>query len=287
MIYTTLISAADLAAHLDDPDWAIVDCRFALTEPALGRQKYLAGHIPGAVYADLNQDLSGPPLPGKTGRHPLPAMEDFVAKLSVWGIDERVQVVAYDDASGMYAGRLWWMLRWLGHERVAVLDGDIRAWMRSGGQVVEGEEQRPARTFMARPRSGVQVTVEEMVANLASQQYQVFDVRDEKRYAGEPHPLDTRSGHIPGARSAWYMRNLDAAGKFLSPEQLRTRYRALLGDRQPEECVFYCGSGVSVHHDLLALAHAGFSTLPRVYIGSWSEWTADPNRPVAIGEGEA
>lgn len=287
MSYTPLISAADLAPHLGDPSWAIVDCRFALTEPALGRQKYLAGHIPGAVYADLNQDLSGPEIPGQTGRHPLPPIAEFVAKLSAWGIDEQVQVIAYDDSSGVYAGRLWWMLRWLGHERVAVLDGDLRAWVNGGGAVVAGNEQRPARTFVAQPRAGVQLTVDEMVANLTSRQYQVFDVRDEKRYQGEPHPLDTRSGHIPGARSAWYMRNLDQDGKFLPPEQLRARYSQLLGKRQPEECVFYCGSGVSVHHDLLALAHAGFPTLPRVYIGSWSEWTADPKRPVTTGQEEA
>lgn len=284
MTYTTLITLAELAPHLGDPDWALVDCRFALNDPALGRQKYRAGHIPGAVYADLDQDLSGPVIPGQTGRHPLPPIDQFVAKLSAWGIDDRVQVVAYDDSNGIYAGRLWWMLRWLGHERVAVLDGGWQSGALSGHpQVGSGEETRTGRTFVPRLRQDVQVTVAEMVANLATKRYKVFDVRDEKRYRGEPHPLDTRSGHIPGARSAWYLRNLDAEGKFLPPEQLRARYAALLGDSPPEACVFYCGSGVSVHHDLLALAHAGFAQ-PRVYIGSWSEWTADPNRPVATGE---
>ncbi|HQY94984.1 rhodanese-like domain-containing protein, partial [Caldilinea sp.] len=152
MAFTTLISSEEVAAHLDDPAWVIVDCRFALAEPAKGRRDYLAAHIPGAVYAHLDEDLSSPPLPGKTGRHPLPASEDFAAQLSAWGIDDQVQVVVYDDASSVYAGRLWWMLRWLGHDAVAVLDGDWRAWQAEERPTRGGAEQRAPRAFTPRPR---------------------------------------------------------------------------------------------------------------------------------------
>jgi len=284
MAYTTIISTADLSVHLTNPNWAIIDCRFQLSEKAAGRQGYLAGHIPGAVYAHLDEDLSGPIVPGKSGRHPLPAVEDLASKLAEWGIDQTVQVVAYDESGGMTAGRLWWMLRWLGHDAVAVLDGDLRAWQREGRPVATGVETRTPRQFVAQPRAGFAVSVEEVLANLRDKQFQLFDVRDEKRYRGEPNPLDTASGHIPGAKSAWYGHNLGPDGKFLPPEQLRARYLALLADTSPEQAVFYCGSGVSVHHDLLALEIAGLGGGARPYIGSWSEWTVDPARPIATGE---
>lgn len=284
MPYTPLISTEELAPHLNDPDWVIIDCRFKLDNADAGRQAYRAAHIPGAVYAHLNEDLSGPIIPGQTGRHPLPSIEQFVKTLSQWGIDERVQVVAYDDVSGMMAGRLWWMLRWLGHFNVAVLDGDFRHWQQEARPVISGEEQRPRRRFLPYPQPHMQVSVEEVVANLRDPQFQLFDARDEKRYRGEPNPLDPVAGHIPGAKSAFYAHNLAADGKFLPPAQLRERFTALLADKPVEEAVFYCGSGVSLHHNLLALAHAGFGSGARAYIGSWSDWINDPARPVATGE---
>jgi len=284
MPYTVLISTDDLAPHLGDPDWAIIDCRFRLDNPSFGRQAYSEAHIPGAIYAHLNDDLSGPIVPGQTGRHPLPSMEQFTETLSTWGIDERLQVVAYDDMGGMMAGRLWWMLRWLGHFNVAVLDGDFRHWQKEGRPVTSGVEQRPRRRFLPYPQPYMQVSRADVIANLNDPQFQLFDSRDEKRYRGEPNPLDTISGHIPGAQSAFYARNLAENGKFLPPEKLRERFAALLHDRPVEECVFYCGSGVSLHHNLLALEHAGFAPGARVYIGSWSDWTGDPTRPVATGE---
>jgi thiosulfate/3-mercaptopyruvate sulfurtransferase len=284
MAYTTLISTEELASHLGDPDWAIIDCRFRLDNPASGRQAYTEVHIASAIYAHLNEDLAGPIIPGKTGRHPLPSVEQFTQTLSQWGIDERVQVVAYDDMSGMMAGRLWWMLRWLGHFNVAVLDGDFRHWQQEGRPVSSGVEQRPRRRFLPYPQPHMQVRVDEVMANLSNPQFQLFDSRDERRYRGEPNPLDLVSGHIPSAKSAFYARNLDADGKFLPPEKLRERFAALLADKPVEECVFYCGSGVSLHHNLLALEQAGFAPGARVYIGSWSDWTNDPARPVAIGE---
>jgi thiosulfate/3-mercaptopyruvate sulfurtransferase len=181
MTYTTLIATVDLSAHLENPTWAIVDCRFRLDDKAAGRQGYLAGHIPGAVYAHLDEDLSSPIIPGKTGRHPLPTVERFAATLSAWGIDNQTQVVAYDDASGVMAGRLWWMLRWLGHDAVAVLDGDLRAWQREGRPLTAGEERRAPRVFVPHPRPELQVSVEEVEANLTDGRYKLFDVRDEAR----------------------------------------------------------------------------------------------------------
>ncbi|HMN28439.1 MAG TPA: sulfurtransferase [Caldilineaceae bacterium] len=283
-MYTTLIATADLAAHLADPNWVLVDCRFKLDDKAAGRKGYLAGPIPGAVYAHLDQDLSGPIIPGQTGRHPLPSVDSLVQTLSRWGIDGQTQVVAYDDNQGMMAGRLWWMLRWLGHDAVAVLDGGFRSWQQESRPVVGGEESRTLRRFVPHPRPEMQVSVDEVMHNLHNPQIRLFDARDEARYRGEVTGLDPVAGHIPGAQSAFYGHNLDADGKFLPPEQLRARYAALLGDTPPEETVFYCGSGVSVHHDLIALEHAGLGRGARVYIGSWSEWITDPSRPIATGD---
>lgn len=283
MSHTVTISTEELAQHLYDPQWAIVDCRFKLDNPAAGRQAYQEAHIPGAVYAHLDEDLSGPIVPGQTGRHPLPEIERFAATLSTWGIDANTQVIAYDDNSSVYAGRLWWMLRWLGHDNVAVLDGDWRHWQQEGRPTSSGVETRVAGSFEPQPRPNMQVSVAQVAANVASGRHKMFDSRDESRFRGEPSPMDPVSGHIPGAQSAWYARNLDANGKFLPADQLRARFDALLGDSAPEETIFYCGSGVSVHNNLLAIALAGYDTLPRVYIGSWSDWITDASRPVATG----
>jgi len=282
MSFTTLISPAELAAHLDDPTWAIVDCRFALAEPAKGRRDYLAAHIPGAVYAHLDEDLSGSIVPGKSGRHPLPVIDDFVSTLSAWGIGDGVQVVVYDDAGGVYAGRLWWMLRWLGHDAVALLDGDWRLWQAEGRPTRSGVEQRASRPFMPRPRPHLLATSDEIAGRLGAPDLHLFDARAADRYRGENETIDPMAGHIPGAINAPYANNLDADGRFLSAGELRERYEALLGDAPVEEAIFYCGSGVSAVHDLIALEVAGLG-LPRLYVGSWSEWSADPARPVATG----
>ncbi len=283
MSYTTLISTAELAAQLENPQWVVIDCRFRLDDAEAGRQAYLAAHIPGAQYAHLNEDLSGPIVPGQTGRHPLPAIETFAQTLSQWGIDEHTQVVAYDDAGGMMAGRLWWMLRWLGHDQVAVLDGDFRTWQNEGRPTRGGVESRVPRTFVPRPRPEMHASIDDVLARAGSGQANLFDARDESRYRGDPNPLDPVAGHIPGAKSAAFKHNLGPDGKFLSPDVLRARYKELLAGADPNECIFYCGSGVSVHHDLLALEVAGLSGA-RPFIGSWSEWINDPARPVATGD---
>ena len=282
MTFATLISPAEVAAHIDDPNWAVVDCRFALAEPAKGRRDYLAAHIPGAVYAHLDEDLSGPVVPGQSGRHPLPAVDAFAATLSAWGIDDGVQVVVYDDASGVYAGRLWWMLRWLGHDAVALLDGDWRLWQSEGRTTRDGVEQRAPRVFTPRLRPHLLATTDEIAARLGAPDLHLFDARAADRYRGENETIDPVAGHIPGAVNAPYAGNLDADGRFLSAGELRDRYEALLGDAPAEEAIFDCGSGVSAVHDLIALAVAGLG-LPRLYVGSWSEWSADPARPAATG----
>jgi thiosulfate/3-mercaptopyruvate sulfurtransferase len=284
MDYTTLITVDALAAHLGQPDWVVVDCRFALSEPERGRQDYLQAHIPGAVYAHLNEDLAGPVVPGQTGRHPLPQPEAVVAKLGHWGIGDGVQVVAYDDTGGaIAAARLWWMLRWLGHDAVAVLDGGWPAWLAAGRPVTSGAEHRPPRPFTPHIRPALLVSAAEVDALRTDAGYRVFDVRTADRYRGENETIDPVAGHIPGAVSAPYGANLDATGHFLPPDALQARLAPLLGDVPAEQSVSYCGSGVTAAHNLLALAHAGLGN-GRLYAGSWSEWITDPARPIATGE---
>lgn len=283
MTYTTLIETHELAAHLGDPAWAVVDCRFALTDPNWGRAQYLAGHIPGAVYADLDRDLSGPVVQGQTGRHPLPTVEDFATTAGRLGIGAGVQVVAYDSAGGMVAGRLWWMLRRLGHMEVAVLNGDWRAWVREGRPTQAGVETRPQRTFVPNLQPDLTAEVGELMRRLDDPTLTLLDARARDRFRGENETLDAKAGHIPGARPAPYAENLDAQGYFLPAEELAARWQGILGDTPADQVVLYCGSGVSAAHNALALVHAGF-VQPRLYPGSWSEWITDPARPVATGD---
>ncbi len=281
MPYTTLITPEELSRHLDDPSWAIVDCRFSLQDPEAGRQAYQEAHIPGAVYAHLDEDLSGPVVPGRTGRHPLPRVEAFTQRLGQWGIHNRTQVVAYDQAGGALAARLWWMLRWLGHEAVAVLDGGWSAWTAEGLPVRSGEESRPEVRFTPRIRPEMAVDTATVDRWRRDPAYRVVDSRSPERYRGEQETIDPVAGHIPGAVNLYYGENL-TGGRFLDPATLRARFQALLGSCPPEQVVFYCGSGVTACHNILAMVHAGMGQ-PRLYPGSWSEWIADPSRPVATG----
>jgi len=285
-MYTTLIAADELAAHLDDPDWAIVDCRFNLQDTGQGRRAYQAGHIPGAVYAHLDEDLSGPVVPGRTGRHPLPEPEVFAARLGRWGIGNTTQVVAYDDAGGAYAARLWWMLRWLGHEAVAVLDGGWPVWVAAGLPQRAGIETRPPTVFTARLRPELVATADEVMRRRLDPDWRVLDARGADRFRGENETLDPVAGHIPGAVSAPYADNLASDGRFRDPASLRQRYQKLLGTVPAVRTICYCGSGVTAAHDLLAIFHAGLGE-GRLYPGSWSEWITDPTRPIATGDGTA
>lgn len=282
MQYQTLISPADLVQHLDDPDWAIVDCRFSLADTLRGRGDYLQAHIPGAVYAHLDEDLSGPIIPGVTGRHPLPEVKTLAQRFSNWGIDRGVQVVAYDDASGALAAvRLWWMLRWLGHHAIAVLDGGWQHWQDAGYPLRAGHEARnPRGEFVPRPCPDLVVTAGEIAKMCQDAGSRVYDARAAERYRGENETIDPVAGHIPGALSAPYSDNLTPQGVFRSKEELRAHYQALLGDIPGERTAFYCGSGVTSIHNILAMVHAGLGE-PRLYAGSWSEWITDPQRPVS------
>jgi len=278
MAFRTLISTSALAMRLDDDHVAIVDCRFQLAEESWGERAYVESHIPHAVYAHLDRDLSGPKS-GTNGRHPLPDPEAAARTFARLGITSGVQVVAYDQDNGMYASRLWWMLRWLGHDAVAVLDGGFAKWTAEGRDTRSGTETRAPQTFIAASRDEMLATVDQVAALRADRDWQLVDARAPERFRGDVEPLDKVAGHIPGAANHWYQTNLDAQGSFRSPEELRAHMRATLGDHPADRIVCYCGSGVTACHNLLALEHAGL-TGAKLYAGSWSEWSSDPRRPV-------
>jgi len=285
MIYTTLISVPQLIAESSDPALAIIDCRFSLADPELGRQNFLEAHIPGATYAHLDEDLCSSVIEGVTGRHPLPSVENFADKLSDWGINSSSRVVVYDDAGGaIAASRLWWLLRWLGHNAVSDLDGGWQAWLKSGGTVRGGQEIRSSSLFIPHVQPGRLIEKDEILARLLESNFLLIDSRDEKRYLGEVEPIDPVAGHIPGALPSPHLNILDAEGKFLPPEALRHYFQPLIGETSPRDTIFYCGSGVTAAQNVLAMEHAGMGDA-RLYAGSWSEWITDPERPIATGEG--
>jgi thiosulfate/3-mercaptopyruvate sulfurtransferase len=281
LAFTTVIGTSVLAGHLSHPQWVIVDCRFLLNDADWGRHEYLTRHIPGAVYAHLERDLSGE-LSGQNGRHPLPDPDVLIQTLGGFGVTRGVQVVVYDQDTGAFASRLWWLLRWLGHEDVAVLDGGFAKWLSEQRPTAGGEETRARRSFAGSPRRQMVVDAEE-VARLADREpARLIDARAPERYRGEIEPIDRVAGHIPGAVNDPYMQNLDEQGTFRSPEALRDRLTAAIGAAPPDEIVCYCGSGVTACHNLLALELAGLPGA-RLYAGSWSEWSSDPSRPVELG----
>jgi thiosulfate/3-mercaptopyruvate sulfurtransferase len=286
MAATTLIAAAELAAHLDDPDWVSIDCRFDLARPDWGEQAFAAGHIPHALYAHLDRDLAGAHTAGN-GRHPLPEVAALTATFGRLGVDAAVQVIAYDQGPGAYAARLWWLLRWLGHPKVAVLDGGFAAWQEVGLPVSTQPSARAARAFQARPDGRAVATTEALAAALAAGglargEPLLIDARSAERFAGDNETIDPVAGHVPGAHNHPYSGNLDARGRFLPPPELERAWRRTLRGRPPQAVVAMCGSGVTACHNLLALEVAGLSGA-QLYAGSWSEWIRDSQRPVARG----
>lgn len=282
MSFGTLIDATDLAHLIAAGEVLVCDCRFDLGDVQAGRRAYLEGHIPTAIYVDLDHDLSAASN-GQNGRHPLPDPQVFAARMAELGLSKDRQVVSYDSSGGYYASRLWWMLRWIGHRQAAVLDGGFAALVEAGLELRQGEERAAPGVFEASAGSAMPVSdVHAIEANLDSGEYLVVDARTAERFAGEPHPLDTASGHIPGAANRFWQKNLDADGRFKPADQLAREFAELLGGRPAGEVVHQCGSGVTATHNLLAMEVAGLSG-SRLYPGSWSEWTSDPKRPIATG----
>ena len=273
-----LVSAEDLVAH---PEWRVFDCRHDLQNTEYGRQAYARGHIPGALFLHLDDDLSGA-KDGRNGRHPLPDVAGFAQRMSACGVDATTQVVAYDNEGGIFASRLWWMLRWLGHDKVAVLDGGLAGWKRSKRALEETVPVVVPRVFSPQPQA-VTVGVGQVLSSIQSQNMLIVDARSPERFRGENETLDPVGGHIPGAVNRFYFDNLDDDGCFFKPvAELRAEFDALLAGRSAESVVQQCGSGVTACHNLLAMELAGLSG-SRLYPGSWSEWCADTSRPVARG----
>jgi thiosulfate/3-mercaptopyruvate sulfurtransferase len=277
-----LVDVATLARELGRADWVVVDCRFTLTNAAAGRAAYDSGHIPGARYAHLDDDLARPPA-AHEGRHPLPDPERFAATLGALGITAADTVVAYDEGSGAIAARLWWLLGWLGHERRAVLDGGFAAWQAAGLPVEQRAQAFPPQRYEPRqaPRHDSVVATSEIERLVAAGDLLV-DARGAPRYRGEQEPIDPKAGHVPGARNRPFSANVTADGRFRPAAELRAELAELLGGRRPEQLVAMCGSGVTACQLLLAMEVAG---LPggRLYAGSWSEWIRDAARPIGTG----
>jgi thiosulfate/3-mercaptopyruvate sulfurtransferase len=297
--FKTLIDAATLQTFIGTrpPPSALVilDCRFDLTAPDAGGRAYLAGHIPTARYVDLNRDLSDP-VSASSGRHPLPSPERLAARFEALGIRERSQVVVYDEVNGSFAARAWWLLRWLGHTRAAVLDGGMKAWRAAGGAIEAGATTEAADSGgpasappnsappSSSPRVDPQAVVgsDELAALMKEGHRLLVDARAPERFAGAVEPIDPVAGHVPGAVNHPFSANLAGDGRFLPPEELERRWRERLNGVSPADTIAMCGSGVTACHNLLALEIAGL-TGAKLYAGSWSEWIRDPKRPVARG----
>jgi thiosulfate/3-mercaptopyruvate sulfurtransferase len=278
----TLIQTDTLAAHLVDPAWVVFDCRFMLTDPAAGPKRYAEGHIPGARYLHLDKDLASPVTPD-TGRHPLPDPARLAELLGRVGVDGHIQVVAYDDAGGTYAARLWWLLRWLGHQQAAVLDGGWQRWLQEGRPVTTELPNPEPRKLTVQLQTSMWVTTAEVLELvLGRKRGRLMDARGASRYRGEEEPIDPVAGHVPGAINLPFTENLAADGRFKEPAVLARRFEQALAGLSPTRAISMCGSGVTACHNLLAMEMAGLSGA-RLYAGSWSEWIRDASRPVARG----
>ena len=275
-----LITVSELQTRLSDPALRLFDCRFSLLDPAAGQRAYSLSHLPGARYIDVNRDLSAPHIAGQTGRHPLPARTDWIARVSALGISPDALVVLYDDGGGASSSRMWWMLRWIGHDKVVVLDGGWQAWTAAAMLVTQAvpPPAAPVKDHYSQRPALVQLVLADEVD--ASSQL-LLDAREVPRFRGETETIDPVAGHIPGASCSPFSMNLQANGRFHSPAALREKFANTIGSSKPVVC--YCGSGITACHNILAMAVAGLP-LPTLYAGSWSEWITDASRPVATGD---
>lgn len=277
-----LVSADELIAHVGDPGWRIFDCRHDLQNTDYGANAYAKGHIPGALYLHLDRDMSGEKT-GRNGRHPLPDPAAFAARMGACGVAPDTQVVAYDNEGGIFASRLWWLLRWLGHDKVALLDGGLPGWRRAR-QPLATEVPVFAPTRFSVQQRALAVDTNFVLDRLRDPAQLILDARAPERFSGEEETLDRVGGHIPGAVNRFYFDNLDDSGCYFRPaDELRAEFASLLAGRRPADVVQQCGSGVTACHNLLAMEIAGLNG-SRLYPGSWSEWCADPARPIATGE---
>jgi thiosulfate/3-mercaptopyruvate sulfurtransferase len=281
MTYTTLVSTDILNQQLNNPNWIIIDCRFSLADTEAGAKAYRHGHIPNARYAHLDKDLSSQ-ITDFTGRHPLPNFSLLAKKLGAWGITNNSQVIAYDDAGGAFAGRLWWLLRCMGHDKVAVLNGGIKQWQKQGLPVTTTLPAVKPTVFRAYLDDSAWLNAIQVQNGTARKTVCLIDARTPERYRGEQEPIDPVAGHIPSALNRAFQLNLDSNSLFLAPEQLHKQFKQLIGTTAPEQVVHYCGSGVTACHNLLAMEYAGL-TGSKIYAGSWSEWIKNKNRTVAKG----
>jgi len=281
--FSPLIDASELYRRLNDSDPRVIDCRFNLMQPEAGQQAWLAGHIPGSVYADLDQDLAAPVSP-QSGRHPLPEVTTACETFSRMGIDSNTTVVVYDAGNGGIAARAWWLLRWLGHTDVALLDGGLEAWQRAGYALESGEITVEPRTFEGIANDALVLTTADIVASGDSiDELNIVDARDAARFTGEVEPIDAVAGHIPGTRNLPFAGALDANNRWNSRQELAKWWVRELGEQPAGGYGVMCGSGVTACHLVLSACLAGLSE-PRVYIGSWSEWIRDPKRSIARGD---
>ncbi|MEE4575248.1 sulfurtransferase [Pseudomonas alliivorans] len=285
MSIAQLIGPEQLAVRQQTPGLVILDCRFALEDPDYGQRSYAQGHIDGARFADLNRDLSGPVVKGRTGRHPLPDPATLVERLRTWGIRNDSDIVLYDDGPGMYAARAWWLLAWLGkREGVYLLDGGLKAWHAAGLPLSLDAPRGETGDFTGEPDMSLVLNASRLQGRLGRPEMTLIDARAEARFRGEVEPIDPIAGHIPGAQCAAFNENLGPDGRFLPPEQLKQRFAEQLQGRPAQSLVSYCGSGVTACHNLFALCLAGYP-LGTLYAGSWSDWITDPTREIATGAG--
>ena len=280
MTYKTIINADDLIKNLDNDNFSIVDCRCDIKDTSYGIDAYNEGHIPNAIFADINNDMASEKT-STSGRHPLPNPEKLAEKLSQWGIDAEKQVVIYDDAGCAFAGRVWWILRWLGHKGgVAVLNGGLGAYMKAGGKLVTSQTSKPRLSYKVDVNNNLHVDIETVTDAQYKMDALLVDARSRERYLGVKDEVDPIAGHVPGAISHPLGKNLDKNGLFKSPEELKLEFNKIIGDNNPKDIISMCGSGITACHNIIAMEIAGIKGV-RLYVGSWSEWITDSKRPIA------